>query len=386
VGERVPAPRVAYVGGDRQLRVAAVDGAAPRQVSWSTRGGPWGQGADAAAWPAWSPDGRWLACFQSLADGDEPAVELVVVQVDGVEERVLHELRGRLPIHLHWSPDGGRVAALVQRDADLELWSCPLDGEPRLIELGVPLFYAWMPQGDSLLVHVGDGGAHPGRVLLRPAGPGEDVPFRVPPGAFCTPFPMGPRVLYVIDRGEASQLVSCDASGEDLLGIGVLDGLMAFVPSPGGDRVAYASAPGGEGSAYEGVMLATPESGAVERVIEGPVIAFFWTPDGRRLLWATRADAPGRLSWWIWEGAPGGRHLADFTPCREMMFQLHFFEQFAASHALISPDSAWLTWAGAGAEGEDEESYVYVVSLDSAEPRPWALGPGRMGAFAPAAG
>ena len=68
------APRLSVVGHDNQLHVVRADGTGRSQVTWPKQldaSARWGgvSAEDMASWPCWSPDGRWLACFQVGADG-----------------------------------------------------------------------------------------------------------------------------------------------------------------------------------------------------------------------------------------------------------------------------------------------------------------------------
>ena len=87
--------RVAFVGGDRQIWTLAADGTNPKQITFGEGPGaqtPWGvmESRDHSAWPCWSPDGRWLSCFQTrVGSRGDGTVWLSVMEADGVEEQRL---------------------------------------------------------------------------------------------------------------------------------------------------------------------------------------------------------------------------------------------------------------------------------------------------------
>lgn len=397
------ASRLALVGADHQLYVAQPGGAAPVQVSWpkALDGlGRWGgaSAADEASWPCWSPDGRWLACFQVRTHGPSAGTTVAAVETDGVEERILHRFTDRVPIHLQWSPIGGTVAVLMQHTESLELWICQLDGRPaRLIAAGSPLFFHWTLDGAALVLHVGDGDDEPSRIELRHLDEDlDDRVFRVAPGSFCTPLVagqgVGARVVYAIRRGPRTQLVSGGLDGEGLLGLDVVDGLAAVVLDAQGTRVAYSSAPapGANGIPYQGIRVVDINGGEPRQLVEGPVLAFHWCPTGRRMVWCQWGAERNRLAWFVVDadgGAP--RRLAHFWPTRDQLFQLHFFEQFARSHPAISPSGEWLVWAGHedSPEGKGEVSHraplCRVLRLDDPEAVPQVVGPGSYAVFGP---
>lgn len=389
------APRLSVVGHDNQLHVVRADGTGRSQVTWPKQldaSARWGgvSAEDMASWPCWSPDGRWLACFQVGADGMGAGV--AIVEAEGVEERLLHEFTDRLPIHLQWSPDGQLIAVLLQHAEALELWLCSVaDGGARLVAEGSPLFFSWTPDAQSLLLHVGDGDGEASRVELRDAvGDGDDLVYRVPPGSFCTPMVAGsgpdPRVVYVVHSGNQSQVVSCNLQGKGLLGLALLPGLAALVCDPSGQHVAVSSAGSADGTPYDGISVVSVWGGEVRRLVNTPVLAFQWTPDGKRIVWCQWGPKRNRLCWYMRaiDGSEGPRRLVDFWPTRSQLFQLHFFEQFARSHPLVSADSKWLVWSGYNdaPKGEDGGgAEVRVLRLDEPDPQPIALGPGSYAVF-----
>ncbi len=111
-------------------------------------------------------------------------------------------------------------------------------------------------------------------------------------------------------------------------------------------------------------------------------------PDGL-VLCLLDADS-GRLQWLHLDGAGRGRPLGrPFTPAREALVALHFFEQVGRSHPWLSEDGRYLVcsgWLDDGVDstGSDEPSppQVLVTPLDGGPTR--SLGPGRFACFAPA--
>jgi TolB protein len=99
-------------------------------------------------WPAWSPDGKWIA-YTSTRDDNQ---ELYIARPDGSEKRRL-TTDPALDAHPSWSPDGLRIAFATDRWGDLEL--AVLDVESgqvtRLIESpGLDDYPAWSPDGKSI--------------------------------------------------------------------------------------------------------------------------------------------------------------------------------------------------------------------------------------------
>lgn len=99
-------------------------------------------------WPAWSPDGQWLA-HTSTRDGNQ---ELFVARPDGSQRRRLTN-HPALDAHPAWSPDGKTIAFATDRWGDLEL--ALIDVETlhvtRLTQsAGLDDYPAWSPDGRTI--------------------------------------------------------------------------------------------------------------------------------------------------------------------------------------------------------------------------------------------
>jgi len=79
-----------------------------------------------------------------------------------------------------------------------------------------------------------------------------------------------------------------------------------------------------------------------------PVIAFYWSPDGQNLAFLTLDTVNGRigLRWNIWDGR-ATRQYAGFFPSQELLENyIPFFDQYAQSHRIWSPQSDAIVFAG----------------------------------------
>jgi len=392
--------RFAYVGANAQVHVRAVgqDGPGPsQQVSWTTSlsamtGWGGGPGGVEATWPCWAPGQARVACFVASSAETGTGTQIALSEVDGVHEHRLPVLDGRMAIHLQWSPDARKVAVLVQHDELLEVWvsdATDPSAQPRLVAEGSPLFFAWWGDGRGLVLHVGDGSDGPARLELRDVdGDGDDVVFRIPPGSFCAPLtvpsPTGERVVYVIPRADGSQLVSADLEGEDVLGLVILPGLVAAVAEPGGDRIACAGAPDADGSPYEGVWVVPADGRAPPRqVVTGPLTAFFWRPGHDAIIYACWDTGRRQLHWRMAAFGEEPVDIAVFRPTRDTYFHLHFFEQFVASHPLVSPCGRWLVWAGHVEDEDEPDPFVHLADLSVSPPAVQRVERGSYAVFAP---
>lgn len=392
-------PRFAYVGLDRQVHVAQPDGGERRQVTYAQVESPlmrWGgsSGGDACAWPTFSPQGDFMACFRStVVEGQSTPsdIRVAVLQVDGPEEVELDRIDEGLPLYARWSPDGQALAVLVQADDQLELRVCTRDqvGRHRVVDEGPPLFFGWLPDSRRLVLHAG--GPSGSRLTVRdPLGSGEDVPLPGVPGTFCAPIVVGDRVVYAIQRGERSVVISAHPDGGDPVELFEAEGLLAFVPSPDGRWLAVSHAALDRGP-YVGVSRVPLDgSGPAEQVAPEPCMAFFWLPGSDGLL-TVGLDEARKCLWWNLHLVESGdrRTIGPFRPTRELMFHLHFFEQFAGSHPLVSPDGRFLVYpsfegALAGPDAPPGRPRIEVVELGRPEMPAVAVAHGRYATFAPA--
>lgn len=393
----------AFVGPERQICVHDIPAARARMLSVpvprapARQAGAWSMLALAKetwSWPTWSPDGQWLASFAvEGGDRDSGPARAVTHSVDGVRQVEWAELHGVSPIYLQWHPDGQALCILAQEREELVLALARADriGRVRPLENGVPLFFNWSPGGSRLVIHAGKAGGSGGRLVVRdPLGTAEDVLLPGEPGSFCAPVFAGDRAVFAIRGADGnSELAHSALDGGQLERVGGKDGLVAIVAAPTGRAsVAISVAPGGEGTPYQGIEILDLPTGEIRKVVEGPCFAFYFAPAGDALVYAVVAAQENCLGWWrvpVEGGTP--EFLGSFWPTRDVLFYLHFFDQYAQSHPPISPDGKYLVFAGYPAGGGQadlsEAPRVFVKDLGSGAP-PTAVAQGTFAVFPPA--
>ena len=386
--------RVAIVAADRQIWTFQGLGTDYRQITFGEGPGaqtPWGllHSRDHSAWPCWSPDGKWLSCFQTrVGERGDGNVWVSAVEVDGVEEQRLADLNGSIPIYAQWSSDSSQIAVLSQQEDGLSLGVASLGqvGDFRLMEEGVPLFFSWTSDGSRLLIHSGSGGET--RLVLRDVkGDSPDEHFSKDPGNFCTPLVVGNQAVFVGRDEDHGVLCVSDLAGANVQGLTGIEGLVAVVASPTGNALAFSGAPPKNRQPYQGLWIADLETARHRRIYDGGVVAFFWLPGGERLLVVTHGRGPAQLHWSVVDVASGDMQpLAGFYPSMDQKFYLHYFEQFAVSHPPVSSDGKRLVYAShpnpRGATS-DSTSHICMVNLDHEAPSVEVCVPGDFGVFSP---
>lgn len=388
--------RLAFIGLDRQLYLGDTDGGEPLQLSAPLPRAASGWGVLARtpelwSWPTWSPDGQWVAAFAVEGEADGSPIRVSTMSVDGVRQVEWALIPQMSPIYLQWHPSGEALTVLLQQETELVLSVIRKDrlGQVRPVEQGVPLFFNWLPSGERVLVHVGEKEEPAGRIVLRdPLGDAEDIQFERSPGSFCAPIFHRGRALVALRNEEGgSDVVLCRPDGTEAEILLERRGLLALMPMPGdGPWIAVAAAPRGEGTPYLGIELVHAETHEVRQLTTAECLAYFWSPTGDRIVYA-QVDAEANCLHWHVVVVECGEtvSLGSFWPTRDIFFYLHFFDQYATSHPIVSADGRWITFAGYPAGGGQADlsapPRVYVKDLHHPERDPIVAGRGSFAVF-----
>jgi TolB protein len=358
---RPPVPaRAAYVAEDGHVYVIPLAGGDARRVSQiaglvagETTAG-WE--APTGRWPTWAPDGSRIAFVRLLlGPGDTLIVaQLWTVAHDGAEPRKVWEATDQEPIYLAWAPNSALIALLVQttRDLELILVDTTAGQPPRRLAQGNPFYYTWSSDSQALLLHVGDtrsGTSKPELGVLRLGPPDEFRSFGIVPGNFRTPgwSADGRKVAFVADGPDGVPTVSLvSPEGGDIARIATATGQTALALTPDGARLAWSSRSEADRLAYDGLEVVSTDGRRRTRVTSDLVIAFFWSPDHRQLAFVTLERGGSSFAWNVADAdGTNARRLGMFTPTPDQIRLLAFFDQYAISHGLWSPDSSRLAYA-----------------------------------------
>ena len=393
---------IAFVDADGAVKTMLPDGSGVRRISPSVEG--------FFTWPTWSPDARTLV-YSGVVNADGMAqLNLYATAPDGSGDdggglhRVIYAaepgdvgLLAQGVIHYPlWSPDGTHLAFIAAASDGLSLYIDDLIDDPGALHLldDGPLWMAWSDDGAALAVHRGSD--H----FLVNARDG----FRV-------------SELDIAAQGSGSGVEAVRQRNHGIGGGRRGDGECSqrrggsAHPAEGRERrsgvsvVAFGGASGGfgrraallvSGRRYVGVSAAAIASESAPQSadeIRQPILAFFWSPDGSRLAYITLSDTEGALRCIVVDMDSRERRSAlDFVPSPEQQTLFQFFDQYAYSHSVWSPDSANLVFAGnvvgnaATASGRAHPGHrgfhIIVADADGAS-TPQLVGEGIMGFWSP---
>ena len=398
------AQRIAYVTPAGELATLEPDGSQTRVLAEAGR----------YQFPAWSPDGERIAVIGADAEG----AAVFSVQDAARSEPVRHYSSQReAPIYLYWSPDSQTISFLANRpEVGLALHLAPVSGdnpeESRLLSTGSPFYWQWTEDAQQLFVHAGLAGenARLGFMAAAEDNLSENLTQNsAVPGLFQAPgiSASGDYIAYAeLDASQSGRVVltSRTARGESAETVREVphQGLVALSWSPTEDKLALMSPPAAAPHTYGPIRLLDAKTGDLTTLVEEVAVAFFWSPDGTKIAYlsplsdegggqqarapmmqvstSAQPRAPLLLNLSVVDVASGvSERLTTFAPSPLFVGQyLPFFDQYALSHRLWSPQSDALALPMLAADGAT--SQVVVVPLQG-ESRP--IAPGDMPSWSP---
>jgi TolB protein len=391
--------------GSEASRIAVIDAGGGLSTTDAVGGSVvrYGEPGTRFSFPTWSPDGTRFAV---IAEGsDDTAIDVFARPAgDGTpaDPVVVYTSGDRPPFYVYWAPDGGSLTFLTTEPNGLALRVAPVDGRTpaAVIREGSPMYWAWADPS-RLLVHSGGEGlagffgeVRPDGVATEPAAVLAGA-FRVPAvsedgrfRAFVAPGDATPQRIVVETRDRAT------SHAVDVFGVAAI----AF--GRGSDELAFIApaASGGEAVVPVGPLrLLDATSGAVRTLLESTVIGFFWAPDGKTIaaleVAAAGEDKVARIGRATLISTGSGREAAADGPKLRLAFVdvasgtirshwgfnvsetfvnqlLPYFDQYALSHRMWSPDSTAIV-IPVLADGTDR---VMVVPADGTGSRKVADG------------
>ena len=253
-------------------------------------------------------------------------------------------------------------------------------GERKLVDAGTPFYWAWAPDGHTVLAHAGGASSIPGaRLSLLQLGPSvTEQSFGLPPAEFRAPaFSPNGRQVLVATAGAAdgqAALVLTDRRAASLQTLAEYDGTQASplcgAPTARGWLTWLADSPLGA----TGHLVVVDPAGKQKPVelAGSDVLAFFWSPDSKSLAYFTQAqpspdatdtvnashstannsDGPLILALSVLDARSGKVHsVATYPPSERFLAVIPYFDQYHAALTIWSPDSKNLVISAYGSDG-----------------------------------
>lgn len=373
---------IAFVNADGDVMTMKPDGLQVSQISPEVEG--------FFTWPTWSPDGNSLVYSGVVDDGSELQVNLYASHTGGVGSRVLYAsdpgevgLLAQGVVHYPlWSPNGERLAFIAIANGGLSLFIDDLRDDPgarHLLDDG-PLWMSWSSDSSTLAVH--RGAEH---FLVAPDGEPSVQPLDIRAIGYRVPalHPVDGSVTLRTQPAALKASVSSarldGANVQSITPIRSVEGEAAFLWSSTGEHLAVAESSqyfiyrDTPLSIYDGITVVSPSSPGDAIDLSLPVLAFFWSPDGTKIALVTLSERQGALSWALYDALSDERmRLVDFAPSAEQLTMFQFFDQYAYSHSVWSPDSASIVFAGdlltdsvtASVSGHPGHASFHIVVVD----------------------
>lgn len=321
--------------------------------------------------PTPAPDGNSIATIALRHDVTYASSSLVVHPLDG-KPTTLYTEENSHPFYLSWSPDSSKIAFLANDPPGMILRGVQIDAqnEATLIAPGQPSYFAWSPDSSQLLLHIG-GAAPSGSLQIYDWGTDKPRPLPAIPALFQTPiwFPDGKQALAVVRQASGSALATLDTQGSVTREITAVSDSTMFVSTTDASQIAYITF--GEDSPGELHVLQLADGN--DRIIRSGVVTCFWSPTGDSLAFLTlpdrgeaqtvaQAQQNVRMRWNVLRLSDGDLRSFDlFTPSREFLELLPFFDQYAQSIRLWDPSGSRLLFATTDG--------VYTLDVNSGENR-----------------
>ncbi len=422
--------RIAFINLNGELETVSPAGDARRTLTYGDR---------FFQFPAWSPDGARIAAVGGTTEraGVFVFADTEANTVRMADPHTLYESDDDAPIYLYWSPDSENLSFVTvqpnQESMGLHVVSAS-DSSTKAnttigpVAIGRPCFWDWSSDSKRILLHTGMA-TEPNAQLayIDPFNPKSGRASIAQPGLFQAPgiARSGRYFAFAqVDRKGELQLV-IDGRVSNNRFVVAHHGIAALSWSPARDQLAFISPTEPVRTYYGPLKLLDAASGNVRELTDDIVLAFFWSPDGRYIAYFTVAniaeqvwsnvlpnpdatamdggflsqesefsDSDGmgdgeeieeervlRLNLWCVDvEKEEHRLIRTFEPVDMFVNQfLPFFDQYALSHRIWSPDSTQVVLPMVDYDAEDNDvPRVFVVPMLPHGGKPRAIADGIM--------
>ncbi len=356
--------QIAYIGTDFNVYSRTLDQDASVPLTDDAAIGT--NGATYYQWPTWANDGQ-LAYFKTVLGRDGSESTDVMVSPDGITSGVsAYHAPDRSFTYASWAPQGCGVdchdlAVLLGQSSGFDVQVVHAAGghtSNRSVGQGSPFYFSWSPDGAQMLWQRDNQ-----QFAIYDLSQNQiSRTLTQTPGATFAPAwsPVDDRLLLGALNGGKTDLVVANGAQTSTLASQLANPIW-FSWSPNGQQVAYIDRQGPL------LVLDAASGKIVTRSPVSGVMAFFWSPDSAHLAYVTLSspagtfsaadsanprlaaqaqNAPTSLAWSVLDVADGAnRRYSSFVPTSDLVYLLTYFDQFAPSHRLWSPDSRDLVFA-----------------------------------------
>ena len=236
------------------------------------------------------------------------------------------------------------------------------------------MYFDWSQDSRHIIVHINDElllmeYENGQRVSSQRIGAGS-IAYRAPQWS-----PNGDRYLYV-DLVDGERILVLGEVDKEPILLGPADESTAFRWSPSGDRIGVMG--GRFGAFFDAFTVLTPDGKPTGVTASGQFFGFWWAPDGEHVVIASDGLAfgpkiesvliqnqndDGVIGWAVVNTETGRtRVIGGVLPTNELIVMLTFFDQFAQTMQIWSPDSRFFLVPGAlrGLDEFTENQYEEV--------------------------
>jgi TolB protein len=392
---------ISYVGTDGNMYISDQGGGSLKQLTEDAVI-PENQGDPILyyQYPTWSRDGSQLAFMGISSNGTDAKSKLLVANMDDDSVNEVYSSESEHPIYLNWSPDNANLSFISSTVSgqNMILQSVPsAGGERTILDTGSPYYWSWAPDGSTMIVHTGGAAAStPEHLAFLNVASGTTVTefgLDATPASFQAPAwsPDGSRIALARASENKNEIIVTDAAGKNPKTIGTFAEKTAFAWSGDSTRFAYIDGEQALNAGTIGSLHVVDMENSKEKIEEGNIIAFFWSPNSEEVAYfilqqaqangnssdnsggSTQASPQYLVNLRVLNVTSGeSRDLFTYRPTQQFLSLLPYFDQYHQSVTIWSPDNNNLVLSFLGQSGAP--GIAVVAASGKLEPRFLAQG------------